>query len=355
MAHVVTPTAWWRWWSPPPGHAGSSSPTGPAGPAARAGCWRTSTWPGPSCPARSRGSCAASWPTDWPLSARCWWRRCSTLVGDRRVVLTPSGVLAGVPWTLLPGLVGRPVTVAQSATSWLARRTRRCGPGRRGSSPDPGWRAPSRRWPRPPWQWPGAAVLLGARRDRRGGLGAGRLGGRAARRRPRPALRGEPDVLRSPARRRPVVRLRHRPAPARCRTWCCSRPARSAAPRCAGGEELIGMTAAWLHAGARCVVASAAAVNDVAAYDVLVAVHRPLAGRRRPRRGARRERCRASPPTPPRSARLLRLTSGSFRQGGVLPPERRTTRGSGGAARAPSSATDRGVSHEHQHAAPRPA
>ena len=44
-------------------------------------------------------------------------------VGERRVVLTPSGVLAGVPWTLLPGLAGRPVTVAQSATAWLARRT----------------------------------------------------------------------------------------------------------------------------------------------------------------------------------------------------------------------------------------
>src|SRR5262249_26312976 len=42
-------------------------------------------------------------------------------LGDRRLVLAPSGVLAGVPWTLLPGLVGRPVTVAQSATSWLTR------------------------------------------------------------------------------------------------------------------------------------------------------------------------------------------------------------------------------------------
>ena len=44
-----------------------------------------------------------------------------------------------------------------------------------------------------------------------------------------------------------------------------------------GGEELIGMTAAWLHAGARCVIASAAAINDVVAHDVLVAVHRGLA------------------------------------------------------------------------------
>ena len=34
------------------------------------------------------------------------------------------------------------------------------------------------------------------------------------------------------------------------------------------GEELIGMTTAWLHAGARCVIASPAAINDQAAYDV---------------------------------------------------------------------------------------
>ena len=43
------------------------------------------------------------------------------------------------------------------------------------------------------------------------------------------------------------------------------------------GDELIGMTTAWLHAGARCVIASPAAVNDAAAYDVLVAVHQHLA------------------------------------------------------------------------------
>jgi CHAT domain-containing protein len=43
------------------------------------------------------------------------------------------------------------------------------------------------------------------------------------------------------------------------------------------GDELIGMTTAWLHAGARCVIASPAAVNDRAAYDVLVAVHQQLA------------------------------------------------------------------------------
>ena len=43
------------------------------------------------------------------------------------------------------------------------------------------------------------------------------------------------------------------------------------------GEELIGMSSAWLHAGARCVVASPAAVGDEAAHDALVRVHAALA------------------------------------------------------------------------------
>jgi CHAT domain-containing protein len=43
------------------------------------------------------------------------------------------------------------------------------------------------------------------------------------------------------------------------------------------GEELIGMTAAWLHAGARCVIASAASVSDDVAHDVLTKVHARLA------------------------------------------------------------------------------
>ena len=43
------------------------------------------------------------------------------------------------------------------------------------------------------------------------------------------------------------------------------------------GEELIGMTTAWLHAGARCVIASPAAIYDQAAYGVLLAVHERLA------------------------------------------------------------------------------
>jgi CHAT domain-containing protein len=48
------------------------------------------------------------------------------------------------------------------------------------------------------------------------------------------------------------------------------------------GEETIGMTVAWLHAGTRCVVASPALVNDDAACEVLSATHSALAGGAQP-------------------------------------------------------------------------
>ena len=54
------------------------------------------------------------------------------LVGDRFLVVVPTGVLVTVPWSVLPGCTGRPVTVALSATAWLAAvgRLRAQAPGR---------------------------------------------------------------------------------------------------------------------------------------------------------------------------------------------------------------------------------
>lgn len=40
-------------------------------------------------------------------------------IGDRDLVVVPTGTLSGMPWGLLPDLCGRPVTVAPSATEWL--------------------------------------------------------------------------------------------------------------------------------------------------------------------------------------------------------------------------------------------
>lgn len=42
------------------------------------------------------------------------------LLGDRDVVIVPTGALYAVPWGVLPALLGRPTVVAPSATAWLA-------------------------------------------------------------------------------------------------------------------------------------------------------------------------------------------------------------------------------------------
>ena len=46
-------------------------------------------------------------------------------LGSGRVVLVPPGRLAALPWPLLPGLEGRPVTVARSASAWATRASAR--------------------------------------------------------------------------------------------------------------------------------------------------------------------------------------------------------------------------------------
>ena len=74
------------------------------------------------------------------------------------------------------------------------------------------------------------------------------------------------------------------------------------------GEELIGMTTAWLHAGTRCVVASAAAVSDEVAHDVLVRVHRGLGDGEQPATALAHALPAVGPDGPPGPVRLLRLT-----------------------------------------------
>jgi hypothetical protein len=48
-------------------------------------------------------------------------------LGDRELVLAPTGALHALPWALLPSLRGRPLTVTPSASIWLARRAPRRG------------------------------------------------------------------------------------------------------------------------------------------------------------------------------------------------------------------------------------
>jgi hypothetical protein len=52
------------------------------------------------------------------------------VIRDDGIVIVPAGALAGVPWAMLSGLRGRPVTVSPSASHWLAtwQRLLACGP-----------------------------------------------------------------------------------------------------------------------------------------------------------------------------------------------------------------------------------
>lgn len=51
-------------------------------------------------------------------------RPMAPLLGDRDVVLVPTGLLQSLPWSLLPSLVGRPTVVAPSAGIWMGASVR---------------------------------------------------------------------------------------------------------------------------------------------------------------------------------------------------------------------------------------
>jgi hypothetical protein len=56
----------------------------------------------------------------------------ASLIGASPLVVVPTGPLQSLPWPILPACAGRPVTVAPSATSWLAgSRGRKAGAARR--------------------------------------------------------------------------------------------------------------------------------------------------------------------------------------------------------------------------------
>ncbi|MBB3045709.1 CHAT domain-containing protein [Nocardioides soli] len=196
-------------------------------------------------------------------------------VGDRRVVLTPSGVLAGVPWTLLAGFVGRPLTVAQSATAWLARRATPLRTGSAGFVAGPRVARAEDEVTAAAKEWDRSRVLVGSdatasavstMADTVDVLHVAAHGRHSAEN----AMFAGVQLVDGPWFGYDIDRLRQVPDVVLLSACEVGRST------VRSGEELIGMTTAWLHAGARCVIASPAAINDQAAYDVLVAVHQRL-------------------------------------------------------------------------------
>jgi hypothetical protein len=194
-----------------------------------------------------------------------------------RLLITVPGVLGGVPWAMLPAMAGRPFTIASSASRWRALQQRGDSARRRagfavgprvvrgGEEAEAGASA-----------WSGAAVLAD------GDATVGRV----------TTLASSVDVLHIAAHGRhsadnPLfsglaltdgvlfgydIDLMSKVPDTVVLSAC--EVGRSSVR---WGEEAIGMTRIWLHAGARSVVAAPVVVADDAACELLGAMHQSLA------------------------------------------------------------------------------
>lgn len=197
----------------------------------------------------------------------------------RRAITVP-GALAGVPWAMLPGMVGVPFTLATSASRLLGDPARtRTGPARIGFAAGP-------RVARA-----GEEVERAASAWRTAGRTARILEGTDATVAAVTELARETDVLHIAAHGRHAVdnplfsgfeladgilfgydvdlipRVPDTVILSACELGRSS---------VRWGEEALGMTRVWLHAGADCVIAAPVAVPDDVAGELLSAVHTGL-------------------------------------------------------------------------------
>jgi CHAT domain-containing protein len=208
-------------------------------------------------------------------------------LGDGGIVIVPAGPLASIPWSVLPDLRGRPVTVCPSAFSWLAAwRRRLAGPaGLRASAPllvaGPDLEHAAREVTEIAKSYPGCRPLV-----------AGAATVSAALR----ALDGAPlahlaahghhdqenflfsrlDLADGPLMAYDIQQLVT--APRQVVLSSCDVGRTVVRP----GEEILGFTAALLYVGTATVISSVTRVADDAAVSMMTAYHRLLAAGARP-------------------------------------------------------------------------
>jgi tetratricopeptide (TPR) repeat protein len=196
-------------------------------------------------------------------------------IGDRRTAITVPGILGGIPWGMLPAMRRRAFTVATSASQWVADRGRATPPGV-GFVAGPRVSRGMEEVARAAAAWDAATVLnpSTATVDATSQL-ASRVGtlhiaahGRHAAENPLfsgleltdGALFGY-DIDLIPKVPDTVVLSACEVGRSSVR-W---------------GDEAVGMTRIWLHAGTRCVIAAPVVVADDVACELLGAMHERLA------------------------------------------------------------------------------
>lgn len=205
-----------------------------------------------------------------------------------RIVLTGPGVLAGLPWGMLPAMKGRAFTLAGSASHWLRGQPAGSTPKadgdvltRTGFVVGPGVPRGEDEIRTAATAWAAPVVLRG------GAVTADRIS----------TLSAEVDLLHIAAHGRHAVDNplfsglelldgtlfgydidRMSKVPQVVILSACE-VGRSTVR---WGEEAIGMTRSWLHAGAQCVIAAPVLVADDDACELLGGIHTGLASGRAP-------------------------------------------------------------------------
>jgi tetratricopeptide (TPR) repeat protein len=204
-------------------------------------------------------------------------------IGDDGIVFVPAGVLASIPWHVLPDLRGRPVTVCPSASSWLAAWRRgqapadgpRAGPPLIVAGPDlehAGWEATE-----VAKIYPGGRTLLaeaatvGATLRALDGAPLAHLAAHGHHDREN-FLFSRLDLADGPLMAYDIQQLTA--APRHVVLSSCDVGRTVVRP----GEEVLGFTAALLYTGTATVISSVTRVADAAAVGMMTVYHRLLAG-----------------------------------------------------------------------------
>ncbi|MBO9523822.1 MAG: CHAT domain-containing protein [Nocardioidaceae bacterium] len=195
------------------------------------------------------------------------------VIGYRRLVLTPSAMLAGTPWTCLPGLIGRPLTIPTSTTRWMEQAAAPLAPPRvAGFVAGPRLQRADDEVSRAAGRWPAAQVLTGEEADsNRVGWLASRVdlfhvAGHGLHPGDHP-LFAAVELVDGPWFGHDVDLLPRTPEVVVLSACDLGRAS------VLHGEESVGMSRAWLHAGARAVISSPALLADDLACETFAAWH----------------------------------------------------------------------------------
>jgi tetratricopeptide (TPR) repeat protein len=204
------------------------------------------------------------------------------LLGDSDVVFVPTGGLSTMPWSLLPDLRGRPVTVAPSASMWYFAQ----GPFGVGAPllvAGPDLTNSVEEVKRLADIHPDSIVLHGSEATVEGVLRV--VSGRSCvhfaahgHHEPDNVLFSRLDLADGPLMAYDIHQLRDAPE----HVVLSSCDVGQAVVRV--GDETLGFTAALLYGGSRAVVSSVARVDDNATVEVMAAYHRGIRGGSRPAR-----------------------------------------------------------------------